>query len=163
MEWVPIVLLVFKLLVLGTGMFYAIKWHHDQDKKQEKETGSAQSPTEMRLFATMLIALTLSLLGIMYAGVWGDAADGGFGGALGCAFTLLMGLMSRPAADATLARANPDPQASLQAQNESLRAACLAQLACAHREKIYLIVASLISTLAWKYGAIAATWLNIRS
>ena len=76
MEWVPIVLLVFKLLVLGTGMFYAIKWHHDQDKKQEKETGSAQSPTEMRLFATMLIALTLSLLGVMYAGVWGDAADG---------------------------------------------------------------------------------------
>ena len=37
MEWVPIVFLVFKLLVLGTGMFFAIKWHYDKGKKQRQE------------------------------------------------------------------------------------------------------------------------------
>jgi len=37
MEWVPVVLVTFKVLVLGTGMFFAIKWHYDQGKKM-KET-----------------------------------------------------------------------------------------------------------------------------
>jgi hypothetical protein len=40
MDWVPVVLLTFKLLVLSTGMFFAIKWHYDQGKKEpdkEKE------------------------------------------------------------------------------------------------------------------------------
>jgi len=32
-DWFPIVLLPLKLSVLGTGMFFAIKWHHDQAKK----------------------------------------------------------------------------------------------------------------------------------
>ena len=33
MDWVPIVFATFKLLVLGTGMFFAIKWHYDQGRK----------------------------------------------------------------------------------------------------------------------------------
>ena len=33
MDWVPVVLLTFKFLVLGIGMFFAIKWHYDQGKK----------------------------------------------------------------------------------------------------------------------------------
>jgi hypothetical protein len=33
-DWFPIVFFPFKLLVLGTGMFFAIKWHHDQEKKK---------------------------------------------------------------------------------------------------------------------------------
>jgi hypothetical protein len=37
MEWVPIVFIVFKVLVFGTGMFFAIKWHYDQDKKDKKK------------------------------------------------------------------------------------------------------------------------------
>lgn len=32
-EWIPIVFVTFKFLVLGTGMFYAVKWHYDQGKK----------------------------------------------------------------------------------------------------------------------------------
>ena len=36
MEWIPVVLVTFKVLVLGTGMFYAIKWHYDQGKKGKK-------------------------------------------------------------------------------------------------------------------------------
>ena len=38
MDWIPVVFVVFKFLVLGTGMFFAIKWHYDQGKKgKEKE------------------------------------------------------------------------------------------------------------------------------
>ena len=40
MEWIPIVLVTFKVLVLGTGMFFAIKWHHDQAKNEKKNGGS---------------------------------------------------------------------------------------------------------------------------
>ena len=41
MDWIPIVFVTFKGLVLGTGMFFAIKWHYDQGKKdmdKQKET-----------------------------------------------------------------------------------------------------------------------------
>ncbi|MET1115573.1 MAG: hypothetical protein ABWY08_11580 [Comamonas sp.] len=32
-DWVPLVFVTFKLLVLGTCMFFAVKWHYDQGKK----------------------------------------------------------------------------------------------------------------------------------
>ena len=37
MDWVPIVFVVFKVLVFGTCMFFAIKWHYDQGKKKKEE------------------------------------------------------------------------------------------------------------------------------
>lgn len=37
MIWVPILLGTFKLVVFGTGMFFAIKWHYDQGKKKKEE------------------------------------------------------------------------------------------------------------------------------
>ena len=42
MDWVPIVFIVFKAAVLGTGMFFAIKWHYDQGKKAKEE--ASRSP-----------------------------------------------------------------------------------------------------------------------
>ncbi|MEY4413076.1 MAG: hypothetical protein RIQ53_369 [Pseudomonadota bacterium] len=36
MEWIPIGLFTFKIIVLGVGMFFAIKWHHDQAKNKKK-------------------------------------------------------------------------------------------------------------------------------
>lgn len=36
-DWFPIVFIVFKVVVLGTGMFFAIKWHHDQAKKDAQD------------------------------------------------------------------------------------------------------------------------------
>ena len=33
MDWVPIAFGTFKGVALGTGMFFAIKWHYDQGKK----------------------------------------------------------------------------------------------------------------------------------
>jgi hypothetical protein len=32
-DWIPVVFVVFKFIVLGTGMFFAVKWHYDQQKK----------------------------------------------------------------------------------------------------------------------------------
>ena len=36
MNWVPIVFVTFKVLVFGTGMFFAIKWHNDKEKEEKK-------------------------------------------------------------------------------------------------------------------------------
>lgn len=45
MDWVPVVLITFKVLVFGTCMFFAIKWHYDQDKKEKKREQEANSAT----------------------------------------------------------------------------------------------------------------------
>jgi hypothetical protein len=60
MEWIPIVFVAFKALVLGTGMFFAIKWHYDQGKKgKEKETRAV-----LRAGGTAAAVFTLSLLSL---------------------------------------------------------------------------------------------------
>ena len=46
MDWVPIVFIVFKVAVFGTGMFFAIKWHYDQGKKAKNEASKSPIPTE---------------------------------------------------------------------------------------------------------------------
>ena len=33
----PIIFFPFKIIVLGVGMYFAIKWHVDQDNKKRKE------------------------------------------------------------------------------------------------------------------------------
>lgn len=38
MDWFPILAGTFKVLALGTGMFFAIKWHYDQGKKEQDKT-----------------------------------------------------------------------------------------------------------------------------
>lgn len=35
MEWFPIAAGTFKVLALATGMYFAIKWHYDQGKKEK--------------------------------------------------------------------------------------------------------------------------------
>lgn len=32
-DWIPIIFVTFKVLIFGTSMFFAIKWHYDQGKK----------------------------------------------------------------------------------------------------------------------------------
>lgn len=48
MDWVPIVFIVFKVAVFGTGMFFAIKWHYDQGKKAKNGASRLQMPVERR-------------------------------------------------------------------------------------------------------------------
>ena len=60
MEWIPIVLVTFKVLVLSTGMFFAVKWHYDQGKKaQEKETRAV-----LRAAGKVAAVFLLGLLGL---------------------------------------------------------------------------------------------------
>ena len=33
-EWFPVVFFTFKIIVLGIGMYFAVKWHYEQGKKK---------------------------------------------------------------------------------------------------------------------------------
>ena len=61
MDWIPIFLVTFKVLVLGTGMFFAIKWHYDQGRK-EKEMDTR---TVLRASGKVAAVFVLSLLGLV--------------------------------------------------------------------------------------------------
>jgi hypothetical protein len=70
MEWTPIFFWTFKVLVLGTSMFFAIKWHYDQGKKEkEKEMGRKMEKEEemravLRAGGKVAAVFVLSLLGL---------------------------------------------------------------------------------------------------
>lgn len=59
MEWIPIVFGTFKALVLGTGMFFAIKWHYEQGKKGKKKQSAV-----LRAGGKVAAVFVLSLLGL---------------------------------------------------------------------------------------------------
>ncbi len=58
-DWVPIAFLTFKVLVFGTCMFFAIKWHYDQDKKTVDKR--ALLITAAKVGAAFLVALAVVL------------------------------------------------------------------------------------------------------
>jgi len=65
MDWVPVVFVTFKVLVFGTGMFFAIKWHYEKGKKgkEEKEKQNAVLRASGKVAAVfLLLLLGLSLL-----------------------------------------------------------------------------------------------------
>jgi hypothetical protein len=57
MEWIPVVFVVFKGLVLGTGMFFAIKWHYDQGKKGKESERRAVLRASGKVAAVFVMAL----------------------------------------------------------------------------------------------------------
>ncbi|WP_313172393.1 hypothetical protein [Massilia oculi] len=62
MEWIPVVFVIFKGLVLGTGMFFAIKWHYDQGKKgkiEERRAVLRAAGKVAAIFVLSLLALGL--------------------------------------------------------------------------------------------------------
>ena len=62
MDWFPIVAGTFKVLALGTGMFFAIKWHYDQGKKgvvKERREVLRAAGKVAAVFALSLLALGL--------------------------------------------------------------------------------------------------------
>ena len=63
MDWFPIVAGTFKVLALGTGMFFAIKWHYDQGKKEKEK----EKEKRALLLAGGKVAavFVLSLLGLV--------------------------------------------------------------------------------------------------
>jgi hypothetical protein len=62
MEWIPIVFVTFKFLVLGTGMFFAIKWHYDQGKKEKVKEDERRAV--LRAGGKVAAVFVLSLLGL---------------------------------------------------------------------------------------------------
>jgi hypothetical protein len=62
MDWIPLVFVIFKALVLGTGMFFAIKWHYDQGKKG-KEIAQEQRAV-LRAGGKVAAVFVLALLGL---------------------------------------------------------------------------------------------------
>ncbi|PZM08342.1 hypothetical protein CPY51_29250 [Rhizobium tubonense] len=70
MDWVPIVFVTFKVLALGTAMFFAIKWHYDQGEKGERRAvlrsgGKMAAVFILALIGVGLVALILSrMLGL---------------------------------------------------------------------------------------------------
>jgi hypothetical protein len=59
MDWIPAVFVTFKALVLGTGMFFAVKWHYDQEIKAGKEKRAV-----LRAGGKVAAVFVLSLLGL---------------------------------------------------------------------------------------------------
>jgi hypothetical protein len=55
MEWIPVVFVIFKFLVLGIGMFFAIKWHYDQGKKGKEEERRAVLRTSGKVAAVFVL------------------------------------------------------------------------------------------------------------
>jgi hypothetical protein len=62
MDWIPIVFVVFKALVLGTGMFFAIKWHYDQGQKEKER--EAEMRAVLRAGGKVAAVFMVSLLGL---------------------------------------------------------------------------------------------------
>lgn len=61
MDEIPIVFVTFKLIVLVTGMFFAIKWHYDQGKKAKEQEARAV----LRAGGKVVAVFVLSLLGLV--------------------------------------------------------------------------------------------------
>lgn len=59
MDWIPIVFIAFKVLVFGTCMFFAIKWHYDQGKKRENERRVV-----LRASVQVVVVFVISLLAL---------------------------------------------------------------------------------------------------
>lgn len=65
-DWVPVVFVIFKALVLGTGMFYAVKWHYDQGKKgKDKRAVLRASGKVAALFVVTLLVVGLVTYGVV--------------------------------------------------------------------------------------------------
>ncbi len=60
MEWIPLVFFTFKFIVLGTGMFFAIKWHYDQGRKTgEKRAVLRAGGKVAAIFVLALLAVAV--------------------------------------------------------------------------------------------------------
>ena len=61
-DWTPIVFVTFKAFVLITGMFFAIKWHYDQGKKDQDK--AKQNRAVLRASGKVVAVFMLLLLAL---------------------------------------------------------------------------------------------------
>ena len=59
-DWIPVVFVMFKVLVFGTGMFFDIKWHNDQGTRgKEKRAVLRAGGKVAAVFVLLLLGLVL--------------------------------------------------------------------------------------------------------
>ena len=61
-DWIPVVFVTFKVLVFGVGMFFAIKWHYDQGKKESGK--DKEKRAVLRAAGKVAAVFVLALLGL---------------------------------------------------------------------------------------------------
>ena len=59
-DWVPVIFVIFKVLIFGACMFFAIKWHYDQGKKKGVDQRTFVR-TVLKLVAAFVLALVVVL------------------------------------------------------------------------------------------------------
>lgn len=59
MDWFPIVFFTFKILALGAGMYFAIKWHYDQVTKHDRGAVLWASSKMAAVFLLTLLSVGL--------------------------------------------------------------------------------------------------------
>lgn len=57
MDWVPVVFVIFKALVLGAGMYYAVKWHYDREDRAERAAVLRSGGKIAAVFVVSFLAL----------------------------------------------------------------------------------------------------------
>ncbi len=66
MDWIPVVFVMFKALVLCTGMFFAIKWHYDQRQKAMDKRALLRAGGKVAaVFLLALLGLGLFTFGLV--------------------------------------------------------------------------------------------------
>lgn len=65
MDWFPIVFFTFKFLVLATGMFFAVKWHYDQGKKNPDKKKEMRVVLRGGVKAVAIFVMALLVLGVL--------------------------------------------------------------------------------------------------
>jgi hypothetical protein len=72
MDWIPVVFVAFKALVLGTGMFFAIKWHYDQGQKEKENEMRAVLRAGGKAAAVFVVSLlSLGLVTFVFSKMLG--------------------------------------------------------------------------------------------
>lgn len=63
LDWTLIIFVTFKVLVLATGMYFAIKWHYDQGTKAKNK--AEEKRAVLRAGGKVVVVFTLSLLALV--------------------------------------------------------------------------------------------------
>jgi len=64
-DWIPVIFVTFKVLIFGTCMFFAIKWHYDQGKKAVDKRALLRTGGKVAaIFIVLLLGVLLFTFGL---------------------------------------------------------------------------------------------------
>lgn len=65
MELFPVVFYTFKFVVLGIGMYFAVKWHYDQGKKGKVQQDERRAVLLAAGKVAAIFVMSLAVLGLL--------------------------------------------------------------------------------------------------